>query len=83
MAKVTREKEMNVSAEALADVILDFEGYPKILGEVKAAKPKWVTPKKHCKVVFELEIVKKFSYELNFDVDYPNRVKYLFAFSYL
>src|SRR5262245_27763220 len=76
MAKVTREKEMNVPAERLADVILDFEGYPKILGEVKKAKPTWLTPKKDCQVTFELEIVKKFTYELKFDVDYPIRIEW-------
>ncbi len=74
MAKVTREKEMDVSAEALADVILDFEHYPEILGEVKSATPTWSKAKKACSVNFELEVVKRFVYDLKFDVDYPSRV---------
>ena len=76
MAKVTKEKEMNVSAEALADVILDFEKYPEILGEVKSAKPTWGAEKKDAKVTFELEVVKRFSYDLKFDIDYPARIEW-------
>jgi len=79
MAKVLREKEFNVSAERLADVIIDFEGYTKILGEVKSAKPVWSADKKKCKVNFELEVVKRFNYDLDFNVDYPNRIEWTLA----
>ncbi len=81
MAKVVREKEMNVSAEKLADVIIDFDGYPKMLGEVKKAKPVWSADRKTCKVTFELEVVKKFVYDLDFVIDYPNKIEWKLASS--
>ncbi len=76
MAKVTKEKEMSVSAEALADVILDFENYPEILGEVKKAVPTWGNEKKDAKVNFELEVVKRFNYDLKFEIDYPAKISW-------
>ena len=74
MAKVIKEKEMNVSAEALANVILDFENYPEILGEVKKAVTTWSTDKKDAKVNFELEVVKRFNYDLKFAIEYPAKI---------
>ena len=66
MAQVKRQKVMPVAAPALYATITDFENYPKILTEVKAAKVK-PGGSACCKtVVFELEVIKRFSYTLEF-----------------
>lgn len=66
MAKVFREKEMDVPIGALRSVISDFESYPKFLTEVKAARILGGDLKSKMHVSFELEIIKRFQYELEF-----------------
>lgn len=68
MAKVTRDKTMGVPAEALAKAILDFENYPKFIGEVVSAErlPGGTAEKQRVK--FELEIMKRFQYVLEFAI---------------
>jgi coenzyme Q-binding protein COQ10 len=65
-AKVTREKEMSVSVGDLWKVITDFERYPDFVEEVVAAKrqPKGKGPGEV--VQFEIEVVKRFQYTLEF-----------------
>jgi ribosome-associated toxin RatA of RatAB toxin-antitoxin module len=68
MATVIRDKQMEVPKSALFDVITDFESYPKFLNEVVGAKihegRTAVTPR----VTFQLEVVKRFEYILDFSI---------------
>lgn len=66
MSKVVREKEMSVSAQSLWKVITDFSKYPEFVDEVVAAKS--ISPARSDgeKVIFELEVVKRFQYTLEF-----------------
>lgn len=65
---------MDVPAEALFKAITDFEAYPKFLPEVVAAKPEPVTSPTRRRVLFELEIVKRFQYTLEFDIQGQEKV---------
>jgi len=69
VAKVTRDKVMEVSAAALAQAITDFENYPQFVTEVVAAKKLPGGAADKPRVVFELEIVKRFKYTLEFKLD--------------
>jgi ribosome-associated toxin RatA of RatAB toxin-antitoxin module len=62
--KVVKEKEMGVSTDALWKVITDFESYPDFVDEVVLAKK--VSGGKGQIVQFELEVVKRFQYTLEF-----------------
>ena len=64
-AKVTREKEMAVSVGDLWKVITDFERYPDFVEEVVLAKPLKSAGQKQV-VQFEIEVVKRFQYTLEF-----------------
>ncbi len=68
MPKVVREKTMDVSLDALKRVILDFEKYPLFLGEVVVAKTKEAKQAGHQLVEFEIEVIKRFAYTLDFDL---------------
>ena len=67
MSQVTREKEMTVKPESLYRAITEFESYPKFLGEVVSAKI-LEGDSNRAKVQFELEIVKRFKYVLEFQM---------------
>lgn len=58
---------MDVSRERLFQVITDYESYPKFLPEVVSAKI--LDKNKKEKVLFELEVIKRFSYTLEFETD--------------
>lgn len=64
MAKVVRDKRMGVQSAGLYQVICDFESYPEFLPEVVSAKI--VKKGKKTQVEFELEVIKKFGYLLEF-----------------
>lgn len=64
-AKVVKEREMNVSVAALWKVITDYERYPDFVEEVVVAKKLPKSGEKQV-VQFELEVVKRFSYTLEF-----------------
>ena len=68
MARVTREKEMNVPREYLANAITAFEFYPEFLPEVVSVKRLSGGTTERQKVAFELEIVKRFQYTLEFEI---------------
>lgn len=72
MAKVVRSRRLHVSPERLFGVITDYEAYPKFLPEVCSAKV--VLRGKTTQVEFELEVIKKFRYTLEFDSDGKRRV---------
>jgi len=65
--KVTREREMPVSRAAIYEAITDFNSYPEFVSEVVSVKPGPVE-KGIQRVVFELEIVKRFQYTLEFNL---------------
>jgi coenzyme Q-binding protein COQ10 len=75
MAQVVRDKVMAVSPKALFDTITDFENYPKFLSEVKGAKVKSKSGKKK-KVVFDIEVIKPFTYTLEFEIEEPTKVSW-------
>lgn len=59
---------MDVSADALKRAILDFEKYPKFVSEVVSAKPHEKKNDGTQLVEFELEVLKRFQYTLEFDL---------------
>ena len=68
MPKVNREKRMDVPAGMLARAILEFESYPEFLDEVVSATLQPGGTDTVQTVKFELEVIKKFSYTLQFDI---------------
>ena len=76
MPNAVREKEMNVGIEALRKTILDFENYPKFLSEVVSAKTRpGGTPQKTV-VDFEIEVIKRFAYALEFHFADANEIRW-------
>lgn len=67
MAKVIKEKEMNVNAADLMAVIQDYENYPEFLPEVVGAEIVTKGKKKNTEVQFDLNLIKQFQYKLSFD----------------
>lgn len=67
-SKVSREREMACSRDALLKVITDVEAYPEFITEVVSAKKLKGGTDKKFQVKFELEIVKRFEYVLEFNV---------------
>lgn len=72
MAEVVKEFAMQVSAEKLADTVLDFENYPDFVDEVVAARTVSRAGEKLA-VEFDLNVIKRFRYVLAFDVDPPGK----------
>ena len=68
MPAVVREKVMEVPKSALFKVITDFEKYPEFVDEVVSVEilPGATPTKKQVK--FELEVIKRFDYVLEFDI---------------
>ncbi len=76
MAEVVRDKRMSVSQRALFSAITEFEKYPEFLNEVTGAKIiKRPSPDK-VHVQFEIEVVKKFVYTLEFQLKGSEEVKW-------
>ncbi len=74
MAKVIREKKMAVSQEALFKTITEFEKYPDFLKEVVGAKVVGKRTPEKIRVQFEIEIVRKFIYILEFSIVSKNEI---------
>jgi len=66
MAEVVRDKMMQVPADALFKAITEFEKYPQFLKEVTGAKIVKQPATNKAWVQFEIEVVKKFVYILEF-----------------
>ncbi len=79
MAKVLRDKEMAVSPKALFQAITDFEKYPEFLGEVVSAKIVSGAGTNKVKVKFEVEVVKRFEYHLEFTLKPETEVSWTLA----
>lgn len=69
MAQVLREKLMAVPADALFKAITEFEHYPDFLSEVVGAKVIKKPSANQVWVQFEIEVVKKFVYVLEFTMN--------------
>lgn len=68
MSAVAREKEMDVPVEALFKAITDFTAYPEFVSEVVGVEvQKGGTPEK-TRVAFELDVIKRFKYTLEFKI---------------
>jgi ribosome-associated toxin RatA of RatAB toxin-antitoxin module len=76
MPKVVQELSMAVSADALRRAILDFEKYPEFLSEVVAAKAHEKKSDGTQRVDFEIEVIKRFKYTLEFDASDKNSIKW-------
>ena len=76
MARILRDKVMKVSPDALFRAITEFENYPKFLPEVVDVKR--LSPAKGAKqkVQFELEVVKRFQYVLEFKIEGKEKVEW-------
>lgn len=66
MPQVIRERQMQAPLPAVYQAITDFEAYPKFLGEVVSAKIQPGATKAVARVLFEIEVVKRFAYTLEF-----------------
>lgn len=64
--KIIREKEMAVPVDSLFKAITDYKSYPKFLSEVVGVKIESEDGKGNARVTFELEVVKRFEYTLEF-----------------
>ena len=69
MAAVVRDKTMKVSQQALFAAITDFEHYPKFLPEVVSSKAQATKSLGVVRVTFEIEVVKRFEYVLEFKIE--------------
>ena len=76
MAAVVRNKQMAVSRGALFQVITDFEKYPEFLPEVVGVQRESGGSSTSPLVTFELEIVKRFRYTLEFAILGQGEVKW-------
>lgn len=76
MAEVKREMVMAVSQESLFKAITDFERYPEFVDEVVNVQilPGATDTKKQVK--FELEIIKRFDYVLEFSIPSKDEVSW-------
>jgi len=68
MPMVKREKEMDVPVAKLYRAITEFEAYPQFLPEVVSAKVAPGPSAERRLVTFELEVMKRFSYTLDFSL---------------
>lgn len=75
MAEVKREMTMAVSQKALFQAITDFERYPDFVDEVVSVS---ILESKESfrKVKFELEVIKRFDYVLEFTLQGQDRVEW-------
>ena len=76
VAEITRDKIMNVSTLALYETITDFAAYPKFLPEVVSARLLPGGNETKQKVEFEIEVVKRFQYTLEFKMTPQNKVSW-------
>lgn len=80
MSKVVQTKIMPVSMDTLLGVITDFERYPEFLPEVVGARTVSSGNGK-ATVRFELDLIKRFNYILDFDLSGGNSVSWTLASS--
>ncbi len=76
MPKVVQQVSMAVPADALRRAIIDFEKYPEFLSEVVSAKAHEKKSDGTQRVDFEIEVVKRFKYTLEFDLGEKHELKW-------
>jgi len=76
MPVVKREKEMGVSVESLYLAITTFEDYPKFLPEVVGARRHEGATIEKTLVTYELEVMKRFEYTLEFSMKLNQEIKW-------
>lgn len=76
MARVVREKEMDVSLDCLSKVITDFESYPQFLPEVVSVQVDSGASANKKRVQFGLEIIKRFQYTLEFTMNSKEEISW-------
>ncbi len=76
MPKVVREKEMNVPVKCLFEAITDFKSYPEFVPEVVSVEVLPGSTAEKARVKFELEVVKRFEYILEFHIKDSKEVKW-------
>lgn len=69
--QVQREREFQVPLECLYRAIVDFESYKNFLPEVVGSTVVSKKGENQVRVKFEIEVMKRFSYELDFTL-HPN-----------
>jgi len=74
MAKVVQDKWMQVSPDKLYAAIADVTKYPDFLSEVVSSTVLPGATENGFRVKFEIEVVKRFSYTLEFMLEPRNRV---------
>lgn len=76
MPGAVKEKLMTVSLESLRRAILEFDKYTDFLPEVKLSKVRpGGTPQKTL-VDFEIEVIKRFAYTLEFDFSTEKEIRW-------
>lgn len=75
-SKIDRERDLNVPVACLFQAITDFEKYPEFLKEVIQAEVLPGVTRSHAKVHFQLEVIKRFDYELEFRMKENENVKW-------
>lgn len=75
-SKVVRDQDMAVPRRALFRAITEFERYPEFLPEVVGAKVEGKGQNGKVVVQFELELIKRFEYKLEFQVRGENEVEW-------
>ncbi len=76
MAATYRDRRMHVPIEKLYQAITDFESYPQFVSEVVGVKLLSKEGSTKPKVEFELEVVKRFQYTLEFSLEKPTKVSW-------
>ncbi len=76
MAKVEKQFEVSVSVEKFYQAVSDVEKYPQFLSEVVSAKIVKGKGTQSVRAAFEIEVVKKFDYVLDFKLEPQSRVSW-------
>lgn len=71
MSKVSLTKELEFKQNDFFSIVSDYEKYPEFIAEIKKAK---IISKKPKQVAFELDLVKKFNYVLEFSEKSPEEI---------
>lgn len=68
MPSIVRERQFKAPLASVYQAIIDFESYPKFLPEVVEAKVQPNATSTVARVVFEIEVMKRFRYMLQFNM---------------
>ena len=74
MAWAERSIEIEASLDAVWKVITDFESYPEFLADMQAARVESRDGSERVRASFELQILKRIRYTLDFNLEPPTRL---------